>query len=111
MAREDANCRQGPSTQFNIATHLTQGEVVPITGRLAQGDWWQVQPPDLQIPCWIAESVAEIYGDLTNVPVAIPPALPTPTPTEEPPQGCSCWIGGQQCVYTAQCPAQCTPCP
>ncbi|MCX6072274.1 MAG: right-handed parallel beta-helix repeat-containing protein [Chloroflexi bacterium] len=111
MAREDANCRQGPSTQFNIATHLTQGEVVPITGRLAQGDWWQVQPPDLQIPCWIAESVAEIYGDLSAVPVVVSPPTPTPTPTEEPPpQGCRCWTGNL-CEHMPQCPAQCTPCP
>ena len=110
MARESANCRQGPSIQFNVASHLTQGQIVPITGRLAQGGWWQVRPADLQIPCWIAESIVEPYGDLDLVPVVVPPALPTPTPTDEPPQGCRCRTGNV-CEYVPQCPAQCTPCP
>jgi len=112
MALQDANCRQGPSTQFNVATHLTQGQVVPITGRLAQGGWWQIQPADLQIPCWIAESVVEPYGDLVGVRFVIPPALPTPAPTEEPPtQGCMCYTMGQKCVYIVPCPAECKACP
>ena len=109
MAREDANCRQGPSTQFNVATHLTQGQIVPITGRLAQGGWWQVRPADLQIPCWIAERVVEPYGDLNLVPVVIPPLLPTPTPTQEPvspAQGCLCWNGNVY-ICTVPCPGYC----
>jgi len=109
MARENANCRQGPSTQFGVVTHLVQGQVVPITGRLAEGGWWQVQAPDLEAPCWIAESVAERNGDLDAVPVVVPPAPPTVPPTEEPaspPQGC--WSRNnptQACLYTAPCPA------
>jgi len=113
MAREDANCRLGPSTEYNVATYLVQGQVVPITGRLAQSGWWQVQPTDIQVPCWIAEDVAEPYGDMSAVPIVIPPALPTPTPTEEPvspAQGCMCWTGNV-CLYTEPCRAQCTPCP
>jgi hypothetical protein len=111
MARQNANCRQGPSVQFDVATHLTQGQVVPITGRLTQGGWWQVQPSDLLIPCWIAENLVETYGDLSTVPVVVSP--PTPTPTKEavsPPQGCRCWTGNV-CQSMPQCPAQCTPCP
>jgi len=116
MAREDANCRLGPSTQFNVATHLTQGQVVPITGRLTQGGWSQVQPPDLQVPCWIAEGIVDTYGDLNALPDVTPPAPPTPTPTDEPvspAQGCM-WWNGNVYICRAPCPANyqgapCTP--
>jgi hypothetical protein len=107
----DARCRLGPGTNYPILTYLSQGFSFPIIGRLEQGGWWQLRAADIRVPCWIGENVVKPYGDLTNVPFAIPPAEPTVTPTEQPPSGCSCWIGGQQCVYTAQCPAQCTPCP
>jgi parallel beta-helix repeat protein len=116
MAREDANCRLGPSTQFNVATHLTQGQVVPITGRLTQGGWWQVQPPDLQVPCWIAEGIVDTYGGLNALPDVTPPAPPTLTPTDEPvspAQGCM-WWNGNVYICRAPCPANyqgapCTP--
>ena len=111
MAREDSSCRLGPSTLFNIAAYLVQGQVVPITGRLSEGGWWQVQPPDIQVPCWIAADIAEPYGDLTQVPIAIAPALPTEEPTEEPPSGCWCWTAQQCCAHFDACPAACTPCP
>ena len=108
----DARCRSGPGVMYPVLTYLSQGLSFPITGRLEQGGWWQIRAADLQIPCWIAESVVEPYGDLVGVRFVIPPALPTPAPTEEPPaQGCMCWTGNQQCVYVAPCPAQCTPCP
>jgi hypothetical protein len=116
MAPEDANCRQGPSTRFNFATHFTQGQVVPITGRLAQGGWWQAQPRDLQVPCRIAEAVVEPNGDLSPVPIVIPPALPTPTPTGEPvsPAAGCLWWNGNVYICRAPCPtnyqgAPCTP--
>jgi len=114
MAREDASCRLGPSTQFNIAAYVVQGQVVPITGRLAQGGWWQVQPPDLQGPCWIGENVVEPYGDLTLVPIAIAPEPPTKEPTRGPSQAQGCWCLDPQlnnkCVYTVPCLAQCKAC-
>jgi CSLREA domain-containing protein len=110
MARENANCRHGPSMQFNVATYLLQGQVVPITGRLAEGGWWQVQAPDLEAPCWVSENVAEPNGDLDAAPLVAPPAPPTITPTEEPASGCRCWTGNV-CQALPQCPAQCTPCP
>lgn len=110
MALQDASCRLGPSTQFNVATYLVQGQIVPLTGRLTQGGWWQVQPPRLRIPCWIAEDLVETYGDWASVPFAIPPALPSLTPAEQPPQGCMCWTGNL-CLRADPCPAQCAPCP
>ncbi len=110
MALENASCRLGPSTQFNIATYFVQGQVVPLIGRLQQGGWWQVQPPDLQLPCWVSESVAEANGDLSAVPFVIPPAPPTDEPTEITPRGCWTWTGNK-CEYRDPCPAQPTPCP
>ena len=107
----DARCRSGPGVMYPVLTYLSQGLSFPITGRLEHGGWWQLRAADLQIPCWIAESVVEPYGDLADVQFVIPPSLPTASPTEEPPspaQGCYCQ--GQQCYYFATCPAQCIPC-
>lgn len=101
MARQDANCRQGPSTAFSIATHLLQGQVVPLTGRLEQGGWWQVQSPDLQLPCWVSEEIVELNGDLSSVPFVVGPQQPTITPV------LGCWQRPNP-----QAPAQCVvPCP
>jgi hypothetical protein len=96
---QNANCRRGPGTVYDVVTSILLGQTVPIDGRNAQSTWWRVLPQGLLSGCWVAGSTLEVLGDVSGVPVIA--AGPTPTPEQ------GCWV--QNCQ---QCPLVCTlPCP
>ena len=108
-ARQTANCRFGPSTQFDPSAILDPGDLLPILGRNADSTWWLVRPPGEPVDCWVWGNAVETIGDLSSVPAQIGP--PTPTPA-------GCWVRAcsqcpNQCVYPCppeiQQPAWCTP--
>jgi uncharacterized protein YraI len=83
-ATQNANCRNGPSLEYDIVTSLLEGQSAEITGRSADGSWWQLDPGlGDNKACWISGSVVQVSGDVSGVVVVSAPPLPTtetPTP-------------------------------
>lgn len=75
------NVRSGPSTQFPPLFQLSGGAFTPVTGRLADGSWYQVNVNG--VTGWISASVIRFGGQCGIVPVATPP--PTSPPTDDTP--------------------------
>jgi len=66
---QNANCRKGPGTGYDVITSLTQGAQSPVTGRNEPSTWWQVQVPATEILCWISGISVQPPGDPGKVPV------------------------------------------
>ncbi|MBE2183583.1 MAG: SH3 domain-containing protein [Anaerolineae bacterium] len=80
------NVRTGPSTNFPLITTLAAGSVVPIVGRTAANDWWQVRVNAVSIG-WVASAFTTVFGNCTLIPVVPSPPTPTssaPTATDTP---------------------------
>jgi uncharacterized protein YraI len=84
-ADQNVNCRKGPSSAYNEAGALLQGQTAPITGRNQDSTWYQV---DLEgIKCWVWSGAVTVTGDASEKPVVAAPPLPvtvSPEPAEEP---------------------------
>ena len=84
-ATQNANCRSGPSLEYDIITILLAGQTAEITGRSADSNWWVLDPGLGDKTCWISSSVVEISGDVSGLAVIAAPPMPvqiiTPTPT------------------------------
>jgi hypothetical protein len=76
------NVRSGPGTNFDRLTVLGAGVQVPIVGRTAVNDWWQVRTGT--ITGWVAAVYTQVYGICTAVPI-ISLATATPVFTFTPP--------------------------
>jgi hypothetical protein len=87
VARMDANCREGPSTVYEIYGNLLKGEQAPIKGRNPDTSWLLVALPGRSNACWIAISTVDIQGSMDGVTIAAappPPQEPPPAETEPP---------------------------
>lgn len=73
---ENANCRKGPATGYDLVTSLTKGDQVLATGRNDPPTWWQVQVPVTGKLCWISGTLLEVPFDPALVPVVSVPPLP-----------------------------------
>jgi hypothetical protein len=74
------NVRSGPSTSTPIVTQLGANTIVPVTGRLADNTWYQVNVGG--IAGWVSATVARIGGNCATVTViTFPTATPTATVT------------------------------
>jgi hypothetical protein len=108
-ATQNANCRFGPSTQFDPSAILNQGDTAAIQGRKAESTRWFVLPTGERSGCWAWAGAVEPSGDLSEVPVRASPPMPTPL------QGCWVYNQQQQPVCTVPCPPNpipggtCTP--
>jgi hypothetical protein len=72
------NFRTGPATNYPIINVLTLGNLVDITGRLADNSWWQVR--DGLNYGWISSAYTTQAGDCSAIPIVVPPPSPTPRP-------------------------------
>ncbi len=75
---EGLNFRTGPGTNYPILSVLTLGNLVRISGRLADNSWWQVQS-GLDYG-WISSAYTTQMGDCSAIAVVLPPPSPTPRP-------------------------------
>ena len=95
---QNANCRRGPSIDYESLTTLFKGLEVPIDGRNADKSWWWVRIPNSVNHCWLAKENVQTSGDTSKVPIV-----------EAEPLGC--WVKQQQgpdkCV--APCPQGAQP--
>ncbi len=76
---QNAVCRSGPGTNYNISGYLAPGAQPAVTG-LAETEmiWWVIQLEDETV-CWVAETVVTVAGDVATLPHMTPP----PTATAE----------------------------
>ena len=75
---EGLNFRSGPATNYPIINVLTLGNLVDITGRLADNSWWQVR--DGLTYGWLSSAYTTQSGNCSAIPIVVPPASPTPRP-------------------------------
>ena len=73
---ENVNCRFGPSADYLATGALVAGEIVPITGKLADQTWWEINNRlNPGKPCWVSAAFTTTSGNLAQVPVkSAPPA-------------------------------------
>lgn len=81
------NVRSGPSTQFPPLFQLAGSALAAVTGRLADGSWYQVNVNG--VVGWVSSSVIRIGGQCGSVTIIVPtPTTPatdnTATPTWTP---------------------------
>ena len=107
VARQNANCRLGPSTAYEVVGFLLEGQQALIQGRNSEGTWWYLELPDGR-HCWVSASTVDALGDLPSVPVVKPP--PSPTPTETPELGCLVYNANlQKNLCVIPCPENAQP--
>lgn len=82
VAVPSANLRAGPGTGYPVVGQASAGELFPIAGRNAPGDWWQVEQDGAL--AWIYAELARVEGDVASVAVveAAPPPAPEARPTQ-----------------------------
>lgn len=84
----DLNVRGGPSTAYAVLGLLKAGQAAEITGRSADGEWWQIKFSGVAGERgWLAAKYVAAQNT-GNVPVVQAPPLPTaapPTATPVPP--------------------------
>lgn len=86
----NANCREGPSTQYEVDDSFLQGQRAQIDGRSQYSPlWWWVQRSNGG-HCWVSDSTGTASGPTGNVQVVAAPPPPAvvvpPTVTSAAPQ-------------------------
>lgn len=91
-ASTDLNVRQGPGVNYPILGLLRSGQTAEITGRNADGQWWQIRFTGVAgergwlaaryVDARNAANVPVVQAPPAPAPTAIPTATPTPRPTD-----------------------------
>lgn len=77
-AIQNANCRFGPATVYDIVGYLLSGETADIAGRNETSTYWWIENPDNVGYCWIWDNLVETECDTSGVKVVAAPPTPTP---------------------------------
>ncbi|MFZ6028095.1 MAG: hypothetical protein ACOYYS_10300 [Chloroflexota bacterium] len=92
--QEDAVCRNGPGTVYDVVTAYKTGQVLMLDGRDSAASWLWVLMPSSQRHCWIAAELLAIRCGVDDLPIekapptpAGVPRAPTPTATLSPAPG------------------------
>jgi murein DD-endopeptidase MepM/ murein hydrolase activator NlpD len=83
---QNAFCRTGPGTVYDVATGFTDGTVLEINGQNMNDaiKWWRVTIPNTTASCWVSDSLVDRPEDAVCVQELFDPPTPTPTPTVTP---------------------------
>jgi hypothetical protein len=101
----NANCREGPHTDYKITGSLLEGETAQVDGRNEDSTWLWIVNPSAYGHCWVAINTLEVTGDVPGQPVIIPPELPEPEP-----EGCLVRQPGTRApVCVVPCPEDADP--
>lgn len=69
VANDFANVRAGPNTNAAQVGRLNKGQTAAVTGKSADGAWWQVQLQGSPSSGWIFGELVSVAGDTAGVPV------------------------------------------
>jgi hypothetical protein len=101
----NANCREGPHTDFKITGSLMEGDSVQVDGRNDDGTWLWVINPSAYGHCWVAGNTVEVSGDVLTLTIIVSPDIPEPEPE-------GCLVYGQttaDLICTVPCPEGAEP--
>jgi hypothetical protein len=87
--QQNALCRTGPSTVYDVLTSYDVGQLLTSEGRTDDASWLWVLMPDSQRHCWVSAALLTPPCDVGALPVIEAPPTPvgasapteTPTPT------------------------------
>ncbi len=80
------NLRSGPDLIYPVLAVLNAGAVLPISGRLANNQWWQVRFGNFGSSFgWVSAAFVLVYGNCALVPVVPIPPTPISATTQAPP--------------------------
>jgi len=70
---KDANCRNGPGTDYDVVTSYFKGQTLQIVGRNPDfnNTWWYVDMPTGG-KCWVSLATGQANGDLDDIPIVKP---------------------------------------
>lgn len=74
---EAANCRSGPSANYEIITSAPAGTRAEIVGKDTADNYWLIKTPNGSGACWISSQYATPSGSYAALPETTPEA-PTP---------------------------------
>jgi uncharacterized protein YraI len=75
----NTNCREGPSSAWEIIGALMVGQTSQVLGRLYTNNWYLIlDPKDATSSCWVWSKTTVIAGDLSQIPIIPMPSTPTP---------------------------------
>jgi hypothetical protein len=69
---KQAHCRYGPSVAYLHAADLYAGDVGSVRGRAFYSNWLFIKFDKLNYFCWVAPSVIDLVGDISNIKKIIP---------------------------------------
>ncbi|MCS7060475.1 MAG: SH3 domain-containing protein [Anaerolineae bacterium] len=76
------NVRAGPGTNYPLIGQLLLGATARVTGRSADGQWWQIRSPaGAGGVGWVFAELVQVNEPARSVAIAIAPPTPTPAPT------------------------------
>lgn len=86
IVSERQNIRTGPGTQYDTIGQAQRGDQFQVIGANRDNTWAVIMFRGRQ--GWLSVSIADVFGNLNDVPIIDPPPTPTPgfTPTPTPPQ-------------------------
>jgi hypothetical protein len=64
---KQAHCRYGPSVSYLHAADLYPGDVGTVRGRFRYSSWLYIKLDKLNYFCWVAPSVVDVIGDVSNI--------------------------------------------
>ena len=65
----NTNCRNGPSSDYDVVGYLMIGDKVGVLGRNANSTWWVIQNPDnLSKICWVWNQTTIVEGNVYKYP-------------------------------------------
>lgn len=85
---QDAVCRAGPGTAYDILGYLSAGQAALTFGVDPAGEWWWIQYPSGTLSCWVSGLLVSFQDGPPVLPAltAAPTNTPTPRSTEAPQQ-------------------------
>jgi hypothetical protein len=76
------NCRNGPTTAYDVLGVLNVGETARVVGRSLLTDTMIIELPSRpSVTCWLWAQNASVTGDIASLPLIPIPATPTPKAT------------------------------
>ena len=78
---QNANCRRGPATLYDILRSFTAGETAQVDGRSQdEPRWWYLLIPGTSNHCWASDTTVELDRPGDDLPAIASPPPPTATP-------------------------------